>query len=185
MFPDHQGQAMEIHELPDGRRFTNRAGAGEHLGKSAQTIKLRASPKGRASARVPFPLAAQDEALPPGEWFALDDLDDYAAACATVAESAPKAAKVQQVRLDGDPDELITAAQFRDLLAVSKGAWDRYVWISKDDWEAGTDGYLPRPDDVEETSRGTVRKWKLGRAQAWINARAGASTGGGRPPATA
>ncbi|MEH1124861.1 helix-turn-helix domain-containing protein [Micromonospora sp. CPCC 206061] len=167
---------MEIREV-DGRRATNRRGAAEYLGRSLQTVNLLASPKRKAEGSgwpdaLPTRTAGQD-------WYALDDLDRFRNTVLAPAEAARRA-KVHHVHLDGDPEELLTAKQFREIIGVEAGPWAKYVAESQPSWKHGQDGYLPLPD-VEEPGRGgTIRKWKRQRVQSWINDRPGSTRGGTR-----
>ncbi len=169
---------MEV-RVVNGRRCTNRPGAAEYLGRSLQTINLVASPKRRASTGWPAYTGKEDG----HEWYALDDLDEFRVSYIQAKERAGKA-QVHQVRLDGDPDELITAVEFRKIIGVGHGVWSKYVGKSEPAWKQGEDGYLPRPDAEEPAPRGVIRKWKRHRAETWINNRPGSAPSPGRPKKT-
>ncbi len=84
-------------------------------------------------------------------------------------------ARVHEASLDGrDPEQLITALQFREMLDVTANGWTKYVDMSKNAWTQGSDGYLPLPDGGEPAARhGVTRSWKLHRVIDWINQRPG------------
>jgi hypothetical protein len=161
----------------DGERATNRPGAAEYLGRSLQTVNLWASPGRRAATGWPDPVGTLDRQ----QWYALGDLDRFRASYIEVVEAAGQA-RVHEVTLDGDPEELITAKQFRSLIRVGHRTWSRWVWESQPAWKRGADGYLPRPDDEQPARHGTIRKWRRRRVVAWINARPGKAPSPGRPP---
>lgn len=171
------GTAVEIRTI-NRRRATNRAGAAEYLNRSLQTINLLASPKRRAATGWPDPIAVSDRQ----SWYALADLDRFRVRYIQPTERSQRA-KVHTLRLDGDPDELITAAQFRQLIGATRGTWSRYVYDSRPAWEQGRDEYLPRPDREEPIATGTRRQWRKQRVVEWINARPGKAPSPGRPPA--
>lgn len=160
----------------NGRRCTNRPGAAEYLGRSLQTINLVASPARRGSTGWPGYVGVEDGQ----EWYALDDLDAFRSAYLE-AKQRQRHARVHQVDLDGDPDELLTAKDFYTLICVDARTWSKYVEKSVPDWLAGRDGYLPRPDREEPARRGVLRSWKRHRVAAWINNRQGSASGPGRP----
>jgi hypothetical protein len=166
---------MEIREV-QGRRCTNRPGAAERFGRSLQTINLIASPKRRAGTGWPDPVGIEDGQ----EWYALEDLDAFRVSYFEAKQQA-RQARVHQVRLDGDPDEMITATEFRKLIKVGHGAWSGYVEKSESAWKKGKDGLLPRPDDQEQAAHGVIRKWKRHRVETWINNRPGSASSPGRP----
>jgi hypothetical protein len=149
-------QTREINSMP----ATNRPGAAEYLHRSAQTIDLWASPAQRAATGWPQPAARLDGQ----EWYHLDDLDAFRREYVNAKEDANRPARV---RLVGDPDELITAKEFRQLIGVSTGTWGRYVADSRADWDRGDDGYLPRPDHEEPGRGGTQRYWRRHR-RCWL-----------------
>lgn len=171
---------MEIRILA-GRRATNRAGAAEYLGRSRKTIDEVA--RQRAATGWPEPVGRVERAGGARweEWYALDDLDRFREAYIVRVEQDNRA-RVHQIVLPGDPDELITAKEFRALIGAGHGAWSRYVHDSKPAWRRGEDGYLPRPDAQEPASHGVIRKWKRHRAEAWINSRPGKVPSPGRRP---
>lgn len=160
----------------NGRRCTNRPGAAEYLGRSLQTINLVASPKRRASTGWPACVAVEDGQ----EWYALEDLDAFRVSYLDAKREA-RQARVHQVALDGDPDELIAAKDFRALIGAEHNVWSKYVGKSMPAWSEGRDGYLPRPDAEEPARRGVVRYWKRHRVQEWINSRPGSASSPGRP----
>lgn len=159
-----------------GRRATNRPGAAEYLGRSLQTIHLWASPSRRAATGWPAPVGT----IGRQHWYALSDLDEFRKAYIAAVEAAGRA-RVHQLEVDGDPDELVTATEFRRMIQVGDRTWAKWVWQSQPAWERGEDGYLPRPDDEQPARRGVVRRWRLARAVAWINARPGKVPSPGRP----
>ena len=169
--------------LIGSRRATNRAGAAEILGRSIKTINLLASPKGRADGSG-FPAAISTEGGQ--DWYAIADVEAFARTYRAQVEATGRA-RSDGVVLDGDPDELITAVEFRQAIDIEAKSWTKYVGISKDAWARGEDGYLPRPDSEEPVTRGrgVTRKWTRRRAQAWIDARTGPNPGPGRPPVAA
>ena len=169
------GKGME-ERVVQGRRCTNRAGAAEYLGRSLQTINLVASPKRRASTGWPAYVDVEDGY----EWYALDDLDTFRASYLE-AKKAARQAKVHQVTLDGNPDELIPAKDFRAIIGVGHGVWSKYVEKSIPDWQEGRDGYLPKPDHEEPGRRGVIRSWQRHRVQTWVNNRVGSASSPGRP----
>lgn len=168
---------MEI-RIVDGRRATNRPGAAEYLGRSLQTVNLWASPARKAATGWPEPVGPTVDRQ---HWYALSDLDRFREEYIEVVEAAGRA-RVHQVELDGDPEELITAKQFRALIKVGHRTWSRWVWESQPAWDRGEDGYLPRPDDEKPARHGTVRKWRRRRAVGWVNGRRGKVPSPGRPP---
>jgi hypothetical protein len=167
------GSGVEIRTFA-GRRATNRPGAAEYLGRSRKTIDEVA--RKRATTGWPEPL----DRVGREEWYALDDLDRFRESYVLAKEDAHRA-RVHQVTLAGDPDEMVTAKQFRELIGASHGTWSRYVHDSKPAWERGEDGYLPRPDDAQPSSHGVIRLWTRRRAAAWINSRPGKVPSPGRP----
>ena len=166
---------MQIREI-DGQEATNRPGAAEYLNRSLQTINLVASPKQRAVTGWPSSLATIDGQ----EWYALGDLDRFRLDYLHRVEQA-NLARVHSVTLDGDPDELLSAKTFRDLIGATAGTWSRYVHDSKPAWLLGQDGYLPRPDAEEPARRGITRYWRRARVETWINSRGGKVPSPGRP----
>ncbi|MEV4830611.1 winged helix-turn-helix domain-containing protein [Micromonospora sp. NPDC049257] len=161
----------------DGRRMTDRAGAAEFTGRSEHTITIQTSPKRRAEgSRWPAPVPGPEGVL-------LYPLDDLAAAIEEIAEASR--ARVHSITLDGDPDELIPALEFRTLIDAKASTWSKYVDMSKAAWERGEDGYLPRPD-LEEPApkRGIIRSWRRQRVEQWINSRPGRGAGAGPPVRT-
>ena len=174
---------MEVRTI-GRRRATNRAGAAEYLGRSLQTVNLLASPKQRAEGSGwPEPLP---ERVDGQEWYALADLTKFRDKYLQRVKIAGQA-RSHQVTLDGDPDELISAVEFRTAIDVEPKSWTKYVDMSKEAWARGEDGYLPRPDHEEPVTkgRGTARYWKRHRAQTWIDNRPGSNPSPGRPHATA
>ncbi|MFI7517543.1 GntR family transcriptional regulator [Micromonospora echinofusca] len=162
----------------DGRRMTDRAGAAEFTGRSEQTIAIQTSPKRRAEGSGwPAPVLGPEGVL-------LYPLDDLAATIEGIAEASR--ARVHSITLDGDPDELIPALEFRALIDAKASTWSKYVDMSKPAWERGEDGYLPRPD-LEEPAprRGIIRSWRRHRVEEWINSRPGRGAGAGPPVRTA
>jgi hypothetical protein len=159
-----------------GRRCTNRPGAAEYLGRSLQTINLVASPKRRASTGWPAYVDVEDGQ----EWYAFDDLDAFRVSYLEATKRA-RQAKVNQITLDGDPDELIPAKDFRAIIDVGHGVWSKYVEKSIPAWQEGRDGYLPKPDHEEPGRHGVIRSWKRHRVQTWINNRSGSASSPGRP----
>ncbi len=97
------------------------------------------------------------------------------------AKQRDRRARVHQVTLDGDPDELLTAKDFYTLIRVDARTWSKYVEKSMPDWLAGRDGYLPKPDQEEPARRGVLRSWKRYRVANWINRRLGSASSPGRP----
>ncbi|WP_434740737.1 hypothetical protein [Micromonospora sp. SH-82] len=157
---------MEIRNI-DGRPHTDIAGAAELTGRSEQTVRLRTSPKQRAQGSG-WPASIK---LDKKAWFPVDELEHVRdVLLPQVAE--PLRARVHRVDLDGDPEELIPATAFRDLLSITQGGWDKYVGISRTAWRDNRDGYLPRPDREEPApTQGVNRYWKRRRVQEWINSR--------------
>jgi len=180
--PTQAGTDVEIRVI-GRRRATNRAGAAEYLGRSLQTVNRLASPKRRAEGSGwPDPLPGHIDGQ---EWYALTDLDKFRKTYVQRVEEAGRA-RVHHVTLDGDPDEEITAVEFRTAIDVTPNGWTKYVDMSKAAWERGEDGYLPRPDREEPVvkGRGVTRYWKRRRAQEWINNRSGSTPSPGRPVGT-
>jgi len=158
-----------------GRRATNRAGAAEILGRSLVTVNHLASPKGRIDGSG-FPTATVQDGR---EWYFVDDLDRYRERHLAHLEAA-RLPQSHGVVLDGDPDDEITAVEFRKAIGVEPNSWTNYVDKSKAAWDHGEDGYLPRPDREEPAARrGVTRFWTRRRAQAWI-----ATTPAGDQPPT-
>lgn len=175
--PGESGAGSDMEQrVVKGRRCTNRPGAAEYLGRSLQTINLVASPKQRESTGWPAFVDVEDGQ----EWYALDDLDAFRVSYLEAKKRA-RQAKVHQITLDGDPDELIPAKDFRAIIAVGHGAWSKYVEKSIPAWQEGRDGYLPRPDLEEPGRHGVIRSWKRDRVQTWINSRSGSASSPGRP----
>jgi hypothetical protein len=160
----------------DGRRCTNRRGAAEYLGRSLQTINLVASPKRRPTTGWPGRVAVRDGQ----EWYDLADLDVFRVFYLEAKHNA-RLARVHRITLDGDPDELITATGFRELIGVRSNGWSKYVQKSLPAWREGRDGMLPVPDREEPGRGGVVRSWKRHRVETWINNRPGSASSPGRP----
>jgi hypothetical protein len=165
---------MEIRTIA-GRRATDRAGAVERLSLSLQTVTLYASPAQRPTSHFPARVGTEDKR----DWYALDDLDAFAEIhrerTATTPQQAPDWLR------DGDPDELLPATEFRRAAKLSQGTWKRYVQKSVPAWNAGRDGYLPKPDR-EEDYRGTgkIYSWARRRMVHWLDNRPGSRAGAGR-----
>src|SRR5262249_8081097 len=138
-----------------GRRCTNRPGAAEYLGRSLQTINLVASPKRRAATGWPAYVDIEDGQ----EWYALDDLDEFRTSYLDANRRA-RSARVHEITIDGDPDELINAKDVRALIGVAHNVWSKYVEKSLPAWRQDRDGYLPKPDREEPARRGVIRWWK-------------------------
>ncbi|MBX7268958.1 hypothetical protein KIF24_24945 [Micromonospora sp. Llam7] len=166
---------MELRVI-HGRLCTNRRGAAEYLDRSLPTINLVASPKQRPTTGWPEPV----DVVAGQEWNALDDLDAFNIAYFQAKRKA-RQARVHQVTLEGDPDELITAKEFRTIIRVGAGAWSKYVEKSLPAWREERDGYLIRPDLEEPGRRGIIRSWKRHRVESWINGRTGSASSTGRP----
>ncbi|MBC8991771.1 hypothetical protein [Micromonospora chalcea] len=159
---------MEIRNI-GGRPHTDIAGAAELTGRSEQTVRLKTSPKQRAQGSGwPAPVKQDKKA-----WFPIDELERIRdVLLPQIVETAR--ARVHHVDLDGDPEELISASEFRKILTITQGGWDKYVDLSKSAWGRGEDGYLPVPDCQEPAPvQGVTRYWKRRRVQEWINARTG------------
>lgn len=166
-------QVMRVRTIK-GRRATDRPGAAEYLGRSIDRIKQLAA--GRPDTGFPEPIEVETtgrgvrtrggDGQPRGrEWYALTDLDAYHRAHGSRA-------RVHSVKLDGDPDTLLTGPRFAALLDVKPDTFRSWVRDSQKAWKAGRDGYLPRPDETEQTSQGrTIRKWRLRTAQRFIDRR--------------
>ncbi|WP_249715122.1 hypothetical protein [Rhizomonospora bruguierae] len=169
------GGRVELRVI-NGRPCTNRRGAAEYLNRSLHTINLVASPKQRPTTGWREPVDVQDGQ----EWYALDDLDAFNLAYFQAKRTA-RMARVHQVSLEGDPNELITAKEFRTIIRVSAGAWSKYVEKSVPAWEEDRDGYLIKPDLEEPGRRGVIRSWKRHRVEVWINKRTGSASSTGRP----
>ncbi|WP_173071048.1 hypothetical protein [Phytohabitans houttuyneae] len=161
----------------NGRRCTNRPGAAEYLQRSLQTINLVASPKRRPETGWPNYVDKQDGQ----EWYAFDDLDAFRASHLDIKQ-AGRRARVHQISLDGDPDELMSAKDFYTLLGVDARTFSSYVDKSKPAWHEDRDGYLPKPDKQEPGRGGVQRHWRRRRVQSWINNRPGSASSPGRPP---
>jgi hypothetical protein len=175
--PTRAGTAVQIRNI-DGRQATDGDGAAELLGRSRQTITLLASTKKRVKVGWPSWVRRVDGR----DWYAIEDLEHFRDTYLPRVAQASQA-KVHHVALDGDPEELITAVEFRELIKAEYGTWAKYVDQSKPAWQRGEDGYLPRPDEEEPYRRGVTRKWKRHRVQTWINARTGKHLSPGRPEA--
>ncbi|MFY1633727.1 hypothetical protein ACN27F_10675 [Solwaraspora sp. WMMB335] len=160
----------------NGRPCTNRRGAAEYLNRSLHTINLVASPKQRPTTGWRDPAGEVDGQ----EWYALDDLDAFNVSYFQSKRTA-RMARVHHVSLEGDPDDLITAKEFRDLIGVTHGTWSKYVEKSAQAWDKGRDGYLIKPDVEEPGRRGVIRSWKRHRVETWINSRTGSASSTGRP----
>jgi|GEM_PF-5415447 len=151
-----------------GRKVTNRAGAAEYLGLSPNTVTAYSSPSGRRAYGWPEPLPD-----PVDGWqvFALADLDAFAAARSGAKPRRPRT---------GDPQQLLTVAQFAALKGIALDTMRRYVTDSLNAWARGRDGYLPQPDVTEPARHGHTYQWRRATALAWI-APAARRTGGRRP----
>ncbi|MCG5466709.1 hypothetical protein MED01_005751 [Micromonospora sp. MED01] len=159
---------MEIRNI-DGRPHTDIAGAAELTRRSEATVRLRTSPKQRQQGSGWPASVKQDKKA----WFPVDELERVRDILLPQIVEAAKA-RVSLVDLDGDPDELISATEFRKILKLSQGAWDHYVGLSRPAWSRGEDGYLPFFDDEKQAPvQGSVKYWKRRRAQEWINRRGG------------
>ncbi|MFK3984504.1 hypothetical protein ACI2K4_29535 [Micromonospora sp. NPDC050397] len=159
-----------------GRLCTNRRGAAEYLDRSLETINRVASPKQRAATGWRESVDIADGQ----EWHALDDLDAFNISYFKPKQDARRA-RVHTVTLEGDPDELIPAKDFRTTIRVTAGTWSKYVEKSTPAWLEGRDGYLPKPDEEEPGRRGVIRSWKRHRVETWINKRTGSASSPGRP----
>jgi hypothetical protein len=165
-----RGARVEIRTI-SGREATDRAGAAERLGLSLSTVRMLSAPARRAETGFPAPLP---ERAAGRDWFALNDLDAYRDARAEPPGTPPP----------GDPAELIDLAEFAALRGVTTNTMTSYVWRSLNDWDAGRDGYLPYPDDIEPARHGNVYRWRRGRAAAWAfpqQRRTGGRTAGPAP----
>ncbi|WP_416903491.1 hypothetical protein [Micromonospora echinospora] len=159
---------MEIRDV-GGRPHTDIAGAAELTGRSEQTVRLKTSPKQRARGSGWPASVKQDKKA----WFPIDELERVRDVLLPQIIEASRA-RVHHVALDGDPEELISATEFREILTITQGGWDKYVGLSRAAWDRGEDGYLPLPDHQEPAPvQGVVRYWKRRRVQEWINARTG------------
>lgn len=166
---------MEVRVI-HGRRCTNRPGAAAYLGRSLQTINLVASPKRRDTTGWPPYVDVADGQ----EWYALDDLDNFRINYLEAKRHA-RQARVHEIHLDGDPDELIPAKDIYTAIQVDARTWSKYVALSEPAWREDRDGYLPKPDKIEPARRGVTRYWKRHRAETWINNRPGSASSPGRP----
>jgi hypothetical protein len=178
---------MQI-RIVDGQRATDRRGVAEYLGRSLPAVRWWAA--NRAKTGFPQPVdteqagrgvrARGEDGQPRGrEWYALEDLDRFRETYLAAVVAAGKA-RVHSVTLDGDPDELLDAAQCAKVLQVEYHTFRSWVRDSKQAWEAGQAGYLPVPDEIEPYRRGVRRFWRRATIQSFINSRQGV-----RPPATA
>ncbi|WFE53011.1 hypothetical protein [Micromonospora sp. WMMD1155] len=159
---------MEIRYI-GGRPHTDIAGAAELTRRSEATVRLKTSPKQREQGSGwPAPVKQDKKS-----WFPVDELENVRDILLPQIVEAGQA-RVHCVDLVGDPEELISATEFRKILGISQGTWDYYVGLSRAAWDRGEDGYLPR-FDVEEPApaQGMIRYWKRRRVQAWINSRTG------------
>lgn len=167
----HQGQRgeqyVEIRTI-NGTQATNREGAAQYLNRSLISINTFASPKKRAQTGWPEPIARQAR----HHWYALADLDSFRDTYLAPKEESGRP-RVRRIPYAPDPTTMITDAQFRALIQVAQGTWNRYVADSKTDWQLGRDGYLPRPDHTESVQGGERRSWLQHRVAAWINNRPG------------
>ncbi|MGL5823381.1 MAG: hypothetical protein ACRCYU_00730 [Nocardioides sp.] len=160
---------MEVRDV-NGRRATTRVGAAEYLDIPVNTVQVYSSPARRRATGWPEPLPYRASGK---VWFALQDLDAYAAA--RPAQVAPPAAP------EGS-EELVGVREFAQIRGVSRDTFKRYVEDSLAAWERGRDGYLPQPDAVEPApARGSIYRWRRGQAHEWSFPVARRS-GGGRPP---
>lgn len=164
---------MEIRTIND-RRATDRDGAGEVLGIERQTVDLYASPKQRPTSGFPSPVGTEDGRT----WYALEDLDAYAAQRRETNPAEPR--RAPGWLRDGDPEELLPATTFRSAAGITQGTWKRYVQQSVPHWQEHHDGYLPYYDDHEPARRGTTYKWKRRRMIDWLDNRPGERAGAGR-----
>src|SRR6266511_918376 len=102
------------------REVTNRAGAGEHLGLSANTVAMYFSPAGRARYGTPDPLPEQVDGQ---DVYALDDLDEFKAARRRRrATPPPTAADLTAVLAAARPGEQPTARELAAALTDRLGA---------------------------------------------------------------
>ncbi|RLK12682.1 hypothetical protein DER29_5967 [Micromonospora sp. M71_S20] len=167
---------MEIRNI-GGQPHTDIAGAAEFTCRSEATVRLKTSPKQREQGSGwPAPVKQDKKS-----WFPIDELKRVRdILLPQIVESAR--ARVHQVNLVGDPEELLPAAEFRKILDISQGAWDFYAGRSKAAWKRHEDGYLPL-FDLEEPAPtgGMTRYWKRRRIQEWINVRGGSVQDPDRP----
>ncbi|MGL5825026.1 MAG: hypothetical protein ACRCYU_09455 [Nocardioides sp.] len=164
---------MEVRDV-NGRRATTRVGAAEYLDIPVNTVQVYSSPARRRAAGWPEPLPYRAGGK---VWFALQDLDAYAA-----ARPARVATPVATPVASEGSDELVGVREFARIRGVSRDTFKRYVEDSLAAWEQGRDGYLPQPDVVESApARGSIYRWRRGRAHEWSFPVARRS-GGGRPP---
>jgi hypothetical protein len=152
---EEQVQLKEV----NGRPATTRAGAAEHLGIPLGTVRVYSSPGQRHKWGWPEPVLRKGDADSEGkDWFALEDLDTFAASRTQPAAAAPAVP---------DPDRLLTLAEFGALRGVSRKVMYRYVELSQPDWRRGVDGMLPRPDQTRQARYGRSHLWRYDRAAAW------------------
>ncbi|MGC5665037.1 hypothetical protein ACN261_32110 [Micromonospora sp. WMMD723] len=170
------GVGVEIRDI-DGRPHTDIAGAAELTGRSQQTVRLKTSPKARAQGSGwPAPTLQGKKA-----WFAVDDLEHVRDVVIPRLAELHRA-RVHHVSLEGDPDALVSATEFRGIIDQQNWGWGKYVELSKPAWERGEDGYLPLPDKQEPAPvQGVVRYWRRRRVQEWINSRPGKVAGPAAP----
>ncbi|KAB1138705.1 hypothetical protein F6X68_25750 [Micromonospora sp. AMSO12t] len=167
---------MEIRNI-GGQPHTDIAGAAEFTRRSEATVRLKTSPKQREQGSGwPAPVKQDKKS-----WFPIDELNRVRdILLPQIGESTR--ARVHHVDLDGDPEELISASEFRRLLDISQGAWARYVDLSRAAWRGQKDGYLPFFDDEKPAPvQGKIRYWKRRRVQEWINNRATSLRDPGQP----
>ena len=160
----------------DGVPVVNRAGLAELTGLSPARIMVLASPAERTDSGCPEPVGKWTPTGRTGapEWWYPED-----AARAWAASLRPASTPLPE---PDDPDEQITAAQYRDEIAcVKPNTWNFYVRRALPFWSRGEPGpELALPIDPSATGR--ARRWRRGAAVAHQNSRTGPNQGG-RPAA--
>ncbi|MDL4812789.1 hypothetical protein [Actinomadura opuntiae] len=147
----------------DGVPHISRAGLCELTGLSLESVNHLCAPSRRPSSGCPEPVRVGRS-----DWFPLERALLWAAAVRRPEPQPP--APVD------DPDELITVTQFRTEVMrppVTDSTFRGYIRMSRADWDAGRDGYLPLPDGWEPARRGTSPRWRRGAAAVWQAARPG------------
>ena len=133
---------MQIRVI-NGHRCTNRAGVAEHLGRSLKTVEALAAKRAENGFPEPFYVDLTGRGvrtLPDGtrkgpEWYRLDHLDAFKPVYLQAVADAGRA-RSDGAELGGDPAELLTTAAFAAYLQITRGAFDKYVDISRPIWDA-------------------------------------------------
>lgn len=170
-----EGVSVEIRSI-DGREYTNRAGVAELAGVSHQAVTYWSHESRRADVGFPSSRPDPNPTFPQlhSKWYAVDEARTFAELLKARGRR-PKALPVP-----AEPDRLITAHEFAQLIGVTDSAFRYYVNKSVDDWDRNDPGaYLIKPAVDEPGQGGRRRLWRVGDVVRWQNSRQGS----GRTPA--